>query len=313
VRLGSEFLDDYRAQLDKTIYVTDGAAGPLASHEIYLNARARALAPVRLTGNFGSEVLRAASTFKHVAIESSLLSHEWQNIVADVSSHEDPSLGQHPVTFSLKREIPWNLYGTMAAARSQIIFRTPYLDNELVRLAYRIGPAYRTSPLAALLYVQSRNRRLASIPTDRGRSISNGIFRRLWARSSAELTFKLDYYHKEGLPSAAAWAAPALNIFDSMGILGRHKFLAYRRWFQRELHPVIADTIRQRSILEMPYWNAHAIPAMVSSHQSGARNHISEISAILGIEAIDRVLLRNSYSGAADNPSVAKQMEAAHA
>ena len=58
VRIGPQFLSDFDRYVDRTVYVTDGCAGALAAHEIYLNAQAKQTAPVRVTGNFGSEVLR---------------------------------------------------------------------------------------------------------------------------------------------------------------------------------------------------------------------------------------------------------------
>ena len=59
LRIGSDFLRDFGTYLDRTVSVTDGCAGATSSHEIYFNAQARQLSPVRLTGNFGSEVVRS--------------------------------------------------------------------------------------------------------------------------------------------------------------------------------------------------------------------------------------------------------------
>ena len=73
LRIGPDFLSDYSRYVDRTVYATDGCAGALWSHEIYLNEQARQLAPVRLTGNFGSEVLRGMSTFKRMALSPELI------------------------------------------------------------------------------------------------------------------------------------------------------------------------------------------------------------------------------------------------
>ncbi len=62
LRIGSDFFSDFAGYVDRTVYITDGCLGVLGAHEIYLNAQAWPLAPVRLTGNFGSEVLRGVST-----------------------------------------------------------------------------------------------------------------------------------------------------------------------------------------------------------------------------------------------------------
>ena len=44
-----------------------------------------------------------------------------------VGRDDVPGRGKQPVTFAAFREIPWSLFGTMASAKSQLTFRTPYL------------------------------------------------------------------------------------------------------------------------------------------------------------------------------------------
>src|SRR5206468_10973908 len=115
-----------------------------AAHEIYFNAQGRQLSPVRLTGNFGGEVFRSVSTFKPLRLEPRLMNHSLTCAVT-AAAEESPGAGAHPVTFAAFREIPWSLFGLLAAGRSQVTFRTPYLDNELVALAYRAPAAQRLS------------------------------------------------------------------------------------------------------------------------------------------------------------------------
>ena len=68
LRLGPDFFSDFAAHADKTVFVTDGCSGILGAHEIYLHRLARPLAPVRLTGNYGSEIFRGVSTFKPLGL-----------------------------------------------------------------------------------------------------------------------------------------------------------------------------------------------------------------------------------------------------
>ena len=68
------------------------------------------------------------------------------------------------------REIPSSLFGSLAAGRSQVTFRTPYLDNDLVSLAYRAPADARRSPDSALRLIGESDPRLGRIPTDRALS-----------------------------------------------------------------------------------------------------------------------------------------------
>ena len=55
-----------------------------------------------------------------------------------------------------------------AAGRSQVSFRTPYLDNEIVALAYRAPENLRKSTHSAWSLVRNSNAKLSKIPTDMG-------------------------------------------------------------------------------------------------------------------------------------------------
>ena len=72
LRIGRDFFSDFASHVDRTVYITDGSLGSLGAHEIYLNNRARALSPVRVTGVFGGEILRGVSMFKPLHLARSL-------------------------------------------------------------------------------------------------------------------------------------------------------------------------------------------------------------------------------------------------
>src|SRR5438876_4178417 len=102
LRLGPDFLSDFASHVDRTVFVTDGCFGATGAHEIYLNKLARQLAPVRLTGNYGSEVLRGASTFKPIGLSPRLFNSGFSptlNFLAGSAAHGD----EHPVTFAAFR------------------------------------------------------------------------------------------------------------------------------------------------------------------------------------------------------------------
>ena len=293
LRIGANFLSDYGRYVDRTVYATDGCAGALGAHEIYLNALARDLSPIRLTGNFGSEILRGMSTFKPIGLRSALIDASF-GATLDASAKGVSERDVHPVTFAAFREIPWHLFGTLAAAKSQLTIRTPYLDNEIVELAYRAPAGARQSPRAALRLVHDNDPELGRIATDRGlvwgaRTPAN-CMRRLFSAA----TFKLDYLHKEGLPHWLSPLDPLVGSLSKLGLLGLHKFLPYRTWFRRELAAYIGEVVGDASVRRLPFWNARFLTSMVAEHVSGRRNYVREIDAVLTLEAADRLLIRGS-------------------
>src|SRR5262249_4475485 len=64
IHLEEDFFREFSRLAEETVWLTDGCLDLLAAHEVYFSRRSRQLAPIRLTGNYGSEILRGASTFK---------------------------------------------------------------------------------------------------------------------------------------------------------------------------------------------------------------------------------------------------------
>lgn len=297
LRIGKDFVAEFGRHVDRTAFISDGCAGALAAHEIYLNAKARELAPVRLTGNYGSEILRGMSTFKPQRFAGAFLDADFRKLV-EKSGVETPNAGANPVSRAAFQEIPWLHFGTLAAGRSQLTFRTPYLDSEVVQLALRAPESARHSPRSALRLVFEHDPSLAKIPTDRGLVWGDRGFRRATRRLFAEFTFKLDYLHKEGLPG---WLSPVEPIFGPLakiGLLDLHKFLPYRIWFRRDVAKYVADVLGDTATKRMPYWTSRLLSQMVSDHVSGKENYMREISAILSLSAVDRTLIRDGGIGA---------------
>ena len=292
VRIGADFLSDYGRYVDKTVYITDGCFGATGAHEIYLNAKARELAPVRLTGNFGSEVLRSMSTSKPLGLSPELLRDGFGPMVA--SSAQSTTAGEHPVTFSAFREIPSNLFGTLAAGRSQVTFRTPFMDNDIVALAYRAPAHARQSPASALHLIGKSDPRLGRIATDRGIVVGGHGPIHALRRLFAEVTFKLDYLHKEGLPSRLSPLDTAISGLSKVGVLGLHKYLPYRLWFRNELRAHISQVLTDAQTSRLPYWNRAFLTQAAEGHIRGSGNYLREINAVLTLEAAHRLLVRDA-------------------
>jgi asparagine synthase (glutamine-hydrolysing) len=297
LRIGSNFFSDFASHVDRTVYVTDGCFGATGAHEIYFNQQARQLAPIRLTGNYGSEVLRGASTFKPLKLSPGLFNAEFNcGLHSTAGSLTNGSV--HPITFAAFREIPSNLFGGLAASRSQIGFRTPYLDNEIVALAYRAPESLRNSPLPAWRLIKANSPSLSSIPTDRRPSPDTPQPAAALKRLFSEATFKLDYLNNEGWPN---WLSPFDSVFtrvtSSLKIVGLHKYLHYRRWFRRELADYLKDVVSNARTQQSPFWNRGFLEKMANDHVEGRRNYVSEINAVLTLEAVERLLLQGARSG----------------
>jgi asparagine synthase (glutamine-hydrolysing) len=294
LRLGPEFFSNTEAFADKTIFATDGCAGVFHAHEIYFNRLARQIAPVRLTGNYGSEILRGISTFKKVPLAPQLFNPELRRTIASagtkLSTHKT-----HPVTFAAFKEIPWNLFGNLAAGRSQLHFRTPYLDNELVALMFQAPEDMRKSSLPSFNLVRANHPALAEIPTDRGFAGDNSGMKFLWRRAFAETTFKLDYYSTAGLPRPISAFNPVfLPAVTKLKIAGMHKFLRYSAWFRNEMAPWVREVLSGPRVCGNVLWNRTFLKTLADDHIRGRSDFSAEINAVMTLEAIERLFFHKS-------------------
>jgi asparagine synthase (glutamine-hydrolysing) len=294
LRLDDGFLRDFAAHADATVYLSDGCASVLHTHEHFLSQRAAQCAPIRLTGNYGSEVLRAMSTFKALPLEGGVVAREFDPMLRD-ARQEQLARRVHPVTHAAFREIPWHLYGALAAAKPHLVFRTPYMDDAIVKLAYQASPAMRSSALPSLALIANHNASLSALPTDRGVLGSDGALRSRLRRAGAAVSFKLDYWHMEGMPRRLAAFNGAVDALSRTNWLDKHKFLPYRRWLREELASLLRQRIDDAAARALPFWHAPAVRALAQDHVQGRHNRLREINAVLTLEAVDRMLIRGRY------------------
>ncbi|HEV2329078.1 MAG TPA: asparagine synthase-related protein [Verrucomicrobiae bacterium] len=288
LRIGADFFTDFSTWVDKTIYATDGYFGITGAHEIYLSRQARELSPVRLTGIFGGEIFRGVSMFRPLNLSSGIFQ---QNVTAEELHHPN----EHPVTFAAFKEIPWNRFGTVSACRSQLCLRTPYLDNELVALAYRTPFSLRKSSDPAVRFIRNNDKTVARIPTDMGYLGPASSPAAVFNRVAAKVLFKFDYHYNHGLPLKLSAFEPAFRpVAACLQHFGTHRFLRYHTWFRNELASYVRDSLTDAQTLQSPFWNANFLKRMADEHISGRKNYSEEINAVLTLAAVERLLFRSS-------------------
>ncbi|MGE0704974.1 MAG: asparagine synthase-related protein, partial [Vicinamibacterales bacterium] len=294
--LQPDFFQDFESHAAETVWVTDGTLDVCGAHEIYYSRQARALSPIRLTGNYGSEVLRSVSTFKPRAPGAGLLDADAaRSADAAVGSFRDMRAG-HPVTFAAFKEIPWNLYGRLAAAQSQLVLRSPYMDNALVELVYRAPAGSRETNEASLRLIAEMKPDLASIETDMAYGGRHASPVATLKRLSRYAQFKAEWYYNAGMPE---WLARldrtrALRLFEPL-FLGSHKIDHYRLWFQRQLKPYVQDLLTDARSRARPYLDPHGFERLVSAHATGRGNCLNDLNKVMTLELVHRQLLERHY------------------
>src|SRR5262249_10941979 len=76
IPVAGESLARFPRYAERTVYLADGCVDVSHAPDLYVNERAAAIAPVRMTGNYGDEVLRWLRVFKPVPAPKGVFSAE---------------------------------------------------------------------------------------------------------------------------------------------------------------------------------------------------------------------------------------------
>lgn len=289
IRVGEEFLARFPAYAERTVYLTDGCADVSRSADLYVNQLARQIAPVRMTGNYGSEVLRRLRAFKPAALMPGLFAADLLSDIRRAERTYAALLRSHPLSFAVFQQAPWHHYGLLALEQTQLSLRTPYLDNDLVRTVFR-APAGCTDDDICLRLIGDGDPALRVPRTDRGLG-GHGIAA-VAERALREFQFKAEYAYDNGMPQWLAQIDRALSpLRPERLFLGRHKFCHFRLWYRDVLSDYVRQVLLDPSTLALPCFAAKAVETMVTDHLAGRRNHTLEIHRSLTVALVHRLFV----------------------
>ncbi len=288
ITTGKAFLARFAHYAERSIYLTDACVDLGRSPDLYVNEKVREIAPVRLVGTYGSEMLLHAVMFKAVAPASGLFHTDVLPQIRAAAETYYESQKVHPVTFVTFRQSPWHHYGVLGLEQTQVAIRSPYLDNDVVRLVYQAPGSVSVNEKCRLRLVRDGSPALASIRTDRGIGGLNTSF----TRGLLEFLFKAEYAYDYGMPQ---WVARLDHLFAPLHLerlwLGRHKVFHFRVWYRDELADYVRDVLFDSRSLARPYIVPETVRTMVNGHLKGNHNYTTEIHRLLTLELMHRLFL----------------------
>jgi len=216
--------------------------------------------------------------------------------LADLLRRADPDElpdRSDPAAYAVQFEIPFYLQGTYAASRPFLHLRAPFVDSRFLRLAQRSPVSLEQVVDQVSAAIRQASPRLATIPTDQMLLGDAGKLERMFRKAWEKATFKLDYINNEGFPSALAPVEPMFRCaMNRLGLIGRHKHLHYRTWFQSKLKSFVLERLTGPSMQRSTLWSPGAPERIALEHTTGKRNRLREVEQILTLSAIERLLLR---------------------
>ncbi|HWO29758.1 MAG TPA: hypothetical protein VNO32_13270 [Candidatus Acidoferrum sp.] len=298
IPVGEEFLSRFSRYAERAVYLTDGCVSVNRSSDLFANERAAAIAPVRMTGNYGSEILRRLPAFKPVEPAPDLFRPEFLSYVHEARGTYANLISGHALSFIAFRQTPWHHYGLLALEQTQLSLRSPYLDNQLVQTAFRAPKSSQAktdvfkNDVDCVRLIADGNSDLAKMRTDRGLGGSAGQVASSVTRGFLEFTFKAEYAYDYGMPQWMAKVDHSLSALQLERLfLGRHKFNHFRVWYRDALSNYVREVLLDPRALARPYLDRGGVEAVVNGHLKGNRNFTTEIHQLLTLELIHRLFL----------------------
>jgi asparagine synthase (glutamine-hydrolysing) len=300
ITAGRQFLAEFSHYAERTVYLSDGCVDVGRAPDLYLNQLARTIAPVRLAGIFGGEILRGVVSFKPEKPQGGVFSAEFDSQIHRAGETYRQIREGHPISFAAFRQAPWHMHGTVALEETQVVMRSPFLDNDVVRTAFRSPSAALASSEISWRLIADGDRNLLNIPTDRGESGDRGRTRNAASHAAQEFLFKAEYAYDIGMPQWLARLDHLLAFcrFERL-FLGRHKPFHFRVWYRDALADYLREMLLDSRSLSRAWIDRRRLEAAVQSHIRGDRNYTNELHKILTLEILHRVLLDG---GAKEDP-----------
>ncbi len=289
---GSTFLARFQDYAERSVFLTDGCADVSRAPDLYLNELAREIAPVRMTGLYGGEILRGVRSFKPALPTAGLFN---SGLLAQVSLAERTYAEVtccHPISFAAFRQGPWHLRGSLALEQTRLSMRTPFLDNDFVRTVFRAPASSLSGNDISFRLIADGNRDLMKIPTDRGVTAKHGLTAAKLAHISHELSFKAEYAFDMGMPQ---WLARLDHTFAPLHLerafLGRHKPFHFRIWYRDALAAYVKEMLLDERSLSRPHVDRKGVEKVVRMHLKGYGNYTNDIHKLLTIELVYRLFM----------------------
>jgi asparagine synthase (glutamine-hydrolysing) len=292
IEVGDEFLAGFPDYAHRTIYLTEGTVDVNRASDLYVSGKARGIAPAKVVGTYGSEIVRHSVMFKPTEPLVGLFCRDFLPRVHDAGTTYAALRQQHPVTFAAFRQSPWYHHGVLALEESQLTVRSPFMDNDFVRTVYRAPQEDSTNGDVRLRLIKDGSPALGRVRSDRGVGGNGGHLTSTLARAFQEFTFKAEYAYDYGMPQSVARIDHLLSGFHLERLfLGRHKLLHFRVWYRDALSKYVREMLLDRQTLSRPYLEPKRVEAVVNAHIKGERNYTTEIHKLLSLELLHRLFL----------------------
>ena len=120
ILVSTDFLSQFRDLAERAVYISDGTMDVTGSIDLYVGRLARQIAPVRVSGVCGGEILRRLVMFKPAPPEHGVFDPELVHSFREAAATYAGELQGHRLSFTSFKQAPWFLASKFTVERSQV-------------------------------------------------------------------------------------------------------------------------------------------------------------------------------------------------
>jgi len=300
LRLADEILlKEYPSHVEKATYISDGLEGTDKVDVVKFNRMARDIAPVRMTGKYGSQVLKGIFGFEARPPYMNLIHEDFKKYFNRAKKTASELQKGHKLSFLLQSAIPWWWNAFVTLESSQIEVRSPFLDNDLIKVLYQSPPLPSNFGTQFELKLIAKTKpELMAIPTTGSyggnypwpiSATINKTIKMLMILDKIYIRERLPFHMTHTIARLDYWLISPLRL-DRL-IMGFGDYRRYRTWFRDQLADYLQDILFSKKTLNRPYWDRKNLIKIVTDHIKGRGTYLREIRKILQIELTHQVLL----------------------
>jgi asparagine synthase (glutamine-hydrolysing) len=290
-----QFLKSYPETVENMIYVSDGAGSVVMSDLLTFNKMSRQISQVRMTGKYGTEVLKNGRGLKQETTpHESLINENFKQFLTEARDTFCALPKGNAFSFYLYSDLPWWWHKYIAIESSQLDVRSPYLDNDIIELLYQAPAMSSNSREKIQLKLIARNYpALLKIPSTSFQREGDSFIRRKFMKYmvSAEKIYIRERVPREFTHKVAMIDNFVRPLHIERLVAGRSTFRNFRIWFRDQLSQYLMDTLLSSTTKSRPFWDKFTLNKMLNDHIAGRGNYLLEIRKILQIELISRIFI----------------------
>jgi len=294
IRITRRFFSEFPALAKKVVMYADGTMDVSGAAELFVLRQAREIAPVRLTGNYGDQILRGVVGFRSKPLDELVFNRDFVKFVnTGAETYKTLKTHRH-LDFFIDYQLPYHHYPRLALEQTQVLMRTPFLDKDLLEILCKLKSNELVTVALTLELIHEANPDLARIPTDRGKQYPRLPIITFLRSAIRECLYKVEYAYDYGMPS---WLTKIDKSMKRLHIqklfLGRQKYYHFRTWYKSELSSYVKEILLSSRSLGRPYLNKSYIVNIIKDHMEGRSNYTREIHFLLTCELLQRYLIES--------------------